>query len=101
MDFSVNKPAKDFLKLYFEDWYAEWLPAWWTRIRVTDLEPILTLCKLFKTASNENCFLKLHKMEDDSEDNFDIISCGDDNVNNMYIKELKLIIHTMAVTKNI
>ena len=24
-------------------------------------------------------------MEDDSEDNFDIISCGDDNVNNMYI----------------
>ena len=25
-------------------------------------------------------------MEDDSEDNFDIISCGDDNVSNMYIK---------------
>ena len=23
MDLSMNKPAKDFLKRYFEDWYAE------------------------------------------------------------------------------
>ena len=42
MDLSVNKPAKDFLKHRFEDWYAEQVTAQLRGrvITTTDLEPI-------------------------------------------------------------
>ena len=42
MDLSVNKPAKDFLKRRFKDWYSEQLTKQLKgkEIKSTDLEPI-------------------------------------------------------------
>ena len=50
MDLSGNKPAKDFLKFHFEDWYAEQVTAQHRgrNIMATDLGSINLLLAVFK-----------------------------------------------------
>ena len=114
MDLTVNKPAKDFLKRCFENWYAEQVTAQLDgrEMESTDLEPVSLSLPVLKElgpkwlvqmaeyfADNPqiivNGFVKagitaalggqedqqeeLHEMNDDSEDDFEIISSGDDD----------------------
>ena len=114
MDLSVNKPAKDFLKRCFEDWYAEQVTAQLDGrdTESTELEPVSLSLPVLKELGAKwlvqmseyfavnpqivvNGFVKagitaaldgqedqqeqLHEIQDNSEDDFEVISSDDDD----------------------
>ena len=114
MDLSVNKPAQDFLKCCFEDWYAEQVTAQLDGRdpESTDLEPVSLSQPVLKELGAKwlvqmseyfavnpqiivNGFVKAgitaaldgrndqqeqpHQVQDDSENEFDIISSDDED----------------------